>query len=300
MFITSLANSRWGPSLGLGIVRLLPRRVAYRLGSLVASYLTLNRNDPLIQGIRANQAVVRGMDYDDPELDYAVKEVLKSTAKSFVDIFKAIQGGEKSLHEVCDFDEDLQQKVDVWVQEDRGHVVVGPHMMGFDIFSLYLGLFGFPLIALSYPNPRESYLVQNEIRRKFGLEIIPATVEALRIALKHLRQGGAIITGVDRPGLGGDTLEFFGRKAILPTGHARLARRTGSLLIVGVPEYLDDGSYLARCGTVLEPDLSLDEHEDAQRMAQESLKILEANIRRFPGRWLMFYPVWPEVIPDHT
>ncbi|OGO15307.1 MAG: hypothetical protein A2Z14_02270 [Chloroflexi bacterium RBG_16_48_8] len=290
--------SRWGPALGLSIVRLIPYRFAYAVGKLLARWVSRNPNAPMNQAIRANQAIVRDLPYDDPGLDQVVYEVMKMNARGFVDFFKAIAGGEKAVRKACVIDEPLKSKIESWVEEDRGLIIIGPHLLGFDIFMLYLGVLGYPIQAISYPDPKGSYFAQNTLRRRFGFNITPLSVQTLREGLRTLQRNEVVMTAVDRPGLGGEALKFFGREVVLPVGHARLAVKTNSRVVAGVP-YLDEkGIYHGMGAAIFEPPNTGDEKRDAYEIAQRVLETFEIYIRKWPGNWLMFYPVWPEVIPS--
>jgi lauroyl/myristoyl acyltransferase len=237
------------------------------------------------------------MPYDDPRLDHIVDEVLAMNAKGFVDFFKAIAEGEEGVRKRCVIDEPIRSKLEEWSNDDRGVIVVGPHLLGFDMFILYLGILKLPILVISYPDPRGSYVAQNLLRMKFGMDMKPSSVESLRISMKHLRQGKIIMTGVDRTGLGGEPLEFFGRKTVLPVGHARLAVKTNARVIIGIP-YLDEsGLYHGMGAEVIDPPNSGDEIRDAHELAQRIITVFETHIRKTPERWLMFFPVWPEVLP---
>jgi lauroyl/myristoyl acyltransferase len=296
MLIRSIAVSRWGPAVGLGIVRMIPYRLAYGVGKLFARWVSSNPKAPMNQVIRANQAVVRDLPYDDPRLDNAVYEVMKINALGFVDFFKAIAGGEEGVKRICVIDEPINSKIEEWSNDDRGVLIIGPHLLGFDMFLLYLGVLKLPILALSYPDPRGSYIAQNMLRMRFGMDVEPTSMKSLRHSMHHLQQGKIIMTGVDRPDVGGEPLEFFGRRVILPVGHARLAVKTNSRVVVGIP-YLDEsGIYHGMAVDVLEPRNSGDEKRDAQELAQKILSIFESYIRKWPERWLMFFPVWPEVL----
>jgi len=297
MWIRSIAMSRWGPAIGLSIVRMIPYRIAYAAGKLLARWVSLSPHAPMNRAIRANQAVVRDLPYDDPRLNHVVYEVMKMNARGFVDFFKAIAGGEKAVKQACVIDEPLKSYIESWVGEDRGLVLIGPHLLGFDIFMLYLGILGYPIQAISYPDPRGSYVAQNTLRRRFGFNITPLSVQTLREGLRTLQRNEVVMTAVDRPGLGGEPMKFFGRDVVLPVGHTRLAVKTNSRVVAGVPYLDENGIYHGMAAAVFEPPNTGDEKLDAHEIAQRVLETFEIYIRKWPGNWLMFYPVWPDVIP---
>jgi lauroyl/myristoyl acyltransferase len=290
--------SRWGPALGLSIVRLIPYRFAYAAGKLLARWVSLNPDAPMNQAIRANQAVVRSLPYDDPKLDQAVYEVMKMNARGFVDFFKATAGGENAVRKSCVIDEPLQSEIKAWSDDDRGLIIIAPHLLGFDIFMLYLGVLGYPIQAISYPDPRGSYIAQNTLRRRFGFNVTPLSVQTLREGLRTLQRGDVVMTAVDRPGLGGEPLQFFGREVVLPVGHARLAVKTNARMIAGLPYLDEEGIYHGMGARIFEPPNTGNEKRDAIELAQAVLSTFEIYIRKWPENWLMFYPVWPDVIPS--
>ena len=128
-----------------------------------------------------------------------------------------------------------------------------------------------------------------------GLSVTPITSQALRQALRTLRQPGVVMTAVDRPDPQGEMLTFFGKPARLPVGLARLAIRTRVPILVEGTWETSPGRYRADLLTVLEPPAVSDETQATMDFAQQVLSHLEAFIRQRPEQWLMFFPVWKDV-----
>jgi KDO2-lipid IV(A) lauroyltransferase len=156
------------------------------------------------------------------------------------------------------------------------------------------------LLGLSYPNPQGSYRVQHDIRVSFGVNLIPISISSLRKAFKHLRRGGVVLTLVDRPVEEGEMLDFFGRPARLPVGHARLAVRANAPMLVGYTFREGDQMYRGIKLDLIEPSHSGDEERDVRDLAQEVLRRFEPEIQKRPDEWFMFHPLWPEVIPGSS
>ncbi len=95
-------------------------------------------------------------------------------------------------------------------------------------------------------------------------------------------------------------MDFFGRKVILPTGHARIAIKTMSPMLVAIPVLGADGVYRAEMAAFIEPPNSGNQHDDARAMTQEALASMEPYVRKWSEKWMMFHPLWPEVIPTNT
>ena len=100
-----------------------------------------------------------------------------------------------------------------------------------------------------------------------------------------------VLTGVDRPLGEGLPLTFFGRRAVLPVGHVRLAQETGAALVFAASRILDRGRYLAFGGEVLLPEDGASK-EGVRVLAQAVVDRMEAVITERPDEWLMFFPVW--------
>lgn len=297
--LVSLANSRYGPGIGIFIAKVLPSRTAYLFTDYVAAKTAKQKDLPLVMGIRANQAVVKGVPYDEPCLDHDVFTVLRNAGRGYIGMFKTIAGGQQALERVCKIDNQAMRAVEGTLSSGKGLVYVGGHCAGFDQMILRIGGLDYPLIGLSYADPSGSYVVQNEIRKRFGVRLEPISMGALKNAIKHLREGGLVGTMVDRrDDEHGEELMFFGRPAKMPTGHARLAIRIGTELRVGGTTLLSDEVYLGREWGVFDPKDYSENDEGVRRLAQDVLNTIEDNIRKNPSEWIMFFPVWPEMLPQ--
>jgi KDO2-lipid IV(A) lauroyltransferase len=297
--LVSLANSRYGPAIGILIAKILPIRAAYRFSDYVAAKTAKQVDLPLVMGIRANQSVIKQLPYDHPDLDQAVYKVLRKAGRGYMGMFKTMAGGREALNQVCIIDNAAMEVVEATLSSGRGLVYVGGHCAGFDQMILRIGGLDYPLLGLSYADPTGSYVVQNRIRERFGVRLEPISMGALKKAVKHLRQGGLVGTMVDRRDEEhGEELMFFGRPTKMPTGHARLAIRMGTELRVGGTTQIPDGSYLGREWGVFYPENYPESDEGVRQLSQDVLNVLEANIALNPDEWIMFFPTWPEVLPD--
>ncbi|HEY42990.1 MAG TPA: lysophospholipid acyltransferase family protein [Anaerolineae bacterium] len=298
MDLISFINSSLGPRLGLFIARYISRKQAYWLADWMTGLVVKREDSWVVQGVRANQSVVRGIPYESPDLDKAVYEVIRNTARGYADWYRAVAGGPEVVKASVIIEDELKERVFKSVREKHGVLFVGPHMSSFNVMLLGIGVMGHPVQALSYPEVRGSYIVDNEVRKKFGVNITPISFQTLREAIKRLRNYGFVMTGVDRPDVGGEPLTFFGRKVVLPIGHARLAIRTGANVLVGRVEDEGNGYYRGHCEEFIEPESTGDEDKDVLSLAQRIIMVVEDLIRASPSEWLMFHAVWPDVLPS--
>jgi lauroyl/myristoyl acyltransferase len=294
MNLVTLISSRIGPTIGIKLGGILSQKQAYAFSDWLVRRITARDDFAVVQGVRANQAVVRGLPINAPELKDAVHEVLRNAGRGYADWFRLMAEGPEALLESIEIDEEIFQAIENARVEKRGLVVVGAHMSSFNILMLALGIFDYDVQALSHAVVQGGFYVDNEVRRRFGLNVTPISPQSLREAIKRLRQGGIILTGIDRPDVGGDTLTFFNRKTILPVGHARLALQTNSKILVGVTQSMGSGLYRAVCSPIIEPKPTGNRQKDVITLAQRVIDELEKYVRARPGEWLLFLPVWPD------
>ena len=93
----------------------------------------------------------------------------------------------------------------------------------------------------------------------------------------------------------GEELEFFGRKARLPVGHARLALHAGVPLAVAVTRRTGEGTYAATMLDFFEPYSTGNDTQDAIDLSQRVITVFEGYLRQHPEEWLMFFPVWGRI-----
>lgn len=292
MTLASLSSGRLALPVAMALARWVPERPLLRLADALADRFA-SESSFAVMAVRANQGVVRGLSKDDPEIDRAVHAVFRSAGRGHIALFRALARGRQALMSGCDVSADLMERIGSARSLGRGLMLVGPHVSAFDFFLLTIAARGYPLQAISPANPTATYVLQNALRTKFGAETTPASPEAVKAAIHRLTTGGIVGTGMDRPAPKGDWIEFFGQPAYLPTGFARLAIRTNSLVLPGVVLPDGPGHYRAEALELLEPPTARTD-EAALGLAREVLRRMEPVIRAYADDWLMFHPVWPD------
>jgi len=292
MKLDRLSSKGVAVQTAMALARIVPERPLLALADALSARFA-SEASPSVMAARANQSVVRGLSKDDPEIDRAIRAVYHNAGRGQVALFRALARGRQALMRGCDISPELIQRIENARGRGRGLVLVGPHIGAFDFFLLTIAARGVPVHAISPADPTGTYRLQNSLRTKYGAETMPASPEAVRTSIKRLLEGGILVTGMDRPAAKGDRIEFFGRQAFLPTGFARLAIRTHSLLLPAV--VLPDGPnhYRAEALEMLEPPK---ERTDAAALglARDVLRQMEPVIRAYADHWLMFFPVWPD------
>jgi len=299
MGIVELAADPRATVLAARLVRAMPLRVGLGLADVVARRAAAQVNTPTIRALRHNQAVVRGLPIDDPSLDQAIFKVLQTTARGYVYLFKYIEESVEARRALCVIDQQAIDAIMPYHLRGQGVFVVGFHLAGFDQVVISLGTYGFPVLGLSYADPTAVYQFQNQVRINSGVNVQAITPQSLRQALRYLRLGNVVMTACDRPDPEGEELLFFGRKARLPVGHARLALHAGVPLAVAVTCRTGEGAYRASLLDFIQPQRTGDDARDAIDLAQRVISSFEAYLRQHPDEWLMYFPVWGEHHQEH-
>jgi KDO2-lipid IV(A) lauroyltransferase len=180
---------------------------------------------------------------------------------------------------------------------EQGLVVIGLHFSSFD-FVLQAGcLKGMDAMVLTIPDLQGGYRQQYEMRKRTGMNLVPASVSALRKAVEHLQAGGMLLTGMDRPdGVSNYRPMFFGRPSALPIHPIYLAIRARVPVIVVAALLYPDGKYHLVNSKPIEMEPYPDRHVEEMRNAEAILRIAEGLIRQAPDQWTITLPVWPETL----
>ncbi len=271
-------------------------RAAQRLARVIGRGITAARGG-LYQAIVQNQAQVRGLRADDPMLPRAVQAVIEHAGQGYYHQFRAVALGEPALIQL---DEQSRENLLEGRRLNRGVIAVGAHLSSFDLAIQHVtATEQIPALVLGLAEPTPGFQLLNAMRANPYCRVAPINRTALREAIVHLRSGGLVGTGVDRPVAGQMTaVEFFGRPALLPTGHIRLALRTNAVIVALWCEWSPTRGYRVR----ISPPIHVEQHptvdETIAHNARRALSILETAIARRPEQWMMFIPVWPERHPE--
>jgi lauroyl/myristoyl acyltransferase len=296
MDLQKITNSKFGVSFGLALGRMMPPKLGYRLAGSVAKNLAKRKESKMVKAVRINQYVVRGEKLTSEELDQAVIEVFTHAGRCFVDLYHNLQNPEGIKTLVLDSPR-AQELIKLSRNRELGAFIVAPHVSNFDLALLSLAYRGLHAQVLTYGQPTGGYEIQNGIRASTGLDITPVSPEMHKKAIKNMRNGGFVVTAVDRPiRQKAHYLNFFGHPSPLPAGHIRMALIADVPLIVVSALMDNDGNYHIQFSDPL-PIQRHDDPETEIRINGEAiLATIEQRIRANPGQWLMYYPAWSEEI----
>ena len=179
------------------------------------------------------------------------------------------------------------------VVRERGPVVyLSAHLGNWELAGATAALVGLPLTVLvdSHPSPLVTRFFDARREGK-GLGVVP--VSAFRKCFRILRERKLLAIVGDRAVTGqGILMPFFGKPAIVPDGHAVLARRFGAVIVPGFLVKQEDGRYHLVTSEVIEPRVTDDVEGDIRDCVERCLRLFEKRIAANPEQWYVFRPVW--------
>lgn len=295
MDIQAIINSRFGVGAALLIGRMIPPRLGYSIARSLGSRIASREDSVMVKSARINQWVVRGEQLSREELNQAVKETIMFSARTQYDLYHNMHDP-KRLLDMYGYTPAGEEIVERCKNAKEGLLIMGVHLSSMDVGFFTLGIQGVKAIGISVADPGGGYKWQNDLRKKFGFVMVPASKNALRIAINSLEQGKTVVSGIDRPiSESKYRPHFFGRPASLPVAHVILALKTNKPIYLAYNTVDAKGKYILDVSEPIEMKLYSDRSTEIIRNAEAVLERAEDFIRRKPEQWAMYYPVWPDV-----
>jgi lauroyl/myristoyl acyltransferase len=296
MKLQDLYDSALGIGIVLWLAKITPPAVGYRLGAVLASWISSRKRSEGVMAVRANQWILSGKKKSAQELNELTARIFRFSSRAIYDFYHTLSQPNKTLNIV-----DLDEKIDYYFKEKDVHsaVFVAPHLSNFEIVGRALGLRGYPFQILSYPNPGSGYQWQNKIRAESGLDITPISIHSLQQARIRLEGGGSVLTGLDRPVDDNKYRPlFFGYPSSAPVFYTRIALQAKVPVVIVTALPRENGGYRLEISDPISMKSYPDLHTEYIRNTEAVLRVAEGYIRAYPDQWLMFYPVWPESLSE--
>ena len=291
-----IINSQYGLSLAYFIARTMPNWLGHRIAIWAADFISSRSDWKMVRAARCNQWVARGEQLGGSLLNQAVKENFRSIADSIFDLYHNMDNPSAFLGLIEPHPTAIQlvQRPEF---SERGFVLAGIHLSNFDMVFQMGGLAGMQALALTMPELSAGYQKQLEMRVKKGMHLIQASVGNLKRAIDHLKSGGVVMTGIDRP----DESyiyrpKFFGHPAAVPIHHIFLALKARVPILVGATIKETDGKYHFLFSEPIEMQPHPDRQTEILLNAERVLHVAENFIKTDPRQWSMTFPVWPEMV----
>jgi KDO2-lipid IV(A) lauroyltransferase len=280
-------------SAGLGVVRVLPRRIALAAGALVgraARALGMRR------GVTDANLAKAFPDLDTAARGSLARAVYAHFGRMAVDSMRLSAVGPQALVPLVRGG-DCVRLLHERLPRGKGVIVLTGHIGNWELAGAYLAASGFPLAAIVKP-PSNPYVARNaeQVRARLGIETIPLP-EARRGVMAALRANKVVALVADQGALRSSTwAPFFGQATRTPSGPGLFAARSGAPVLFGALVALPDGGY-ELMGEVIEEEATGDVGEVIERIATKYRARLEALVRRLPEQYLWTHRLWKQAPP---
>jgi len=294
----NIINSPYGLKLADFVARSMPERLGRGFATFAADFLSARKSWKIVEATRSNQWVVHGERLEGHALDQAVKDNFRCIAESIYDLYRNLDDPSAFLRliEPAPVAIQLVQRPEF---SERGLVVAGVHLSNFDLVFQMGGLAGIQAIALTLPELNAGYQKQLEIRVRKGIHLLQASVGNIKHTIEHLKAGGMVMTGIDRPDASYIYRPiFFGRPAAVPIHHVFLALKARVPILVVATLKHSDGKYHFMFSEPIEMQAHPDRQTEILLNAERVLREAEKFILRDPSQWSMTFPVWPEAMAE--
>ena len=278
-----------------GLVAWLPYRPALGLAAGLARIgfaLVAARRKEAIRRIRS----VLGESCSPRQARAIAWQSLRNMAFNLAEILYIGGGRPRQLPVAIDMQEPLE-RVRTYARENpgRGAIFACPHMGNWELAGIVVPSCGIDMFTLT--GVQKNPLVQDylqRLRHAPGVELLPrGSGTTLRKIFSNLRNGKFLAIMPDlrsrHPGI---RVRFFGGEANLYPGMGHFARQVEVPIFLAIMKRRGWTRHSIELHGPFEPDLSLSKDQDAARLSQLVMDIVDAEIRKDPGQWFWYNKRW--------
>jgi lauroyl/myristoyl acyltransferase len=292
---------------GETMVRVVPHRVAYRLGSAIADAV-LVAQPRRFDGLRDNLRHVLP-DADDRTLRRVVRANVRNLARSWIDVMEMAHRADAVTARVHPVN---VENMVAPLERGRGAVVISLHLGSWEVgLAGWNHRFGSMAVLAEVLQPARLFERIVNARGRLGVQVIPIDVSAMRSAdsdsarrlgaaalrdvYRTLRNNGLVAMAIERDLIGnGEPTPFFGAVAPIPTGVVEVAMRNGAAI---VPVFLiragtRGDQIIAPCYPEIAYDATAPREEEIRRVVAALVTVFEEVIRAHPDQWHVLDPIW--------
>ena len=265
---------------------------ARRLGSFVLLLVPAHR--------KRAEAQIRDMlsDYDADDARNLTRSMFKHLAHNAVETIRLpSMSREQRLSLVDGHGIDLFRSV---YNRGKGLIAITGHIGCWELLAAYFSDLGFPVnvVARRRSNRAIGRMI-TELRGSYGVVELDRDSDARKM-FRALKRGEVVAMLVDQDTrVDGIFSPFLGKSAFTPSGHARLAYRTGAPIVVVSIHRQESGRHAV---TVHEEILmpGTDESSSISAVVNRCNESLSRIIREHPEQWIWFHRRWKRRPPDEN
>jgi len=233
-----------------------------------------------------NYATVLGVDSSDPRAAQVAKRAFQNYGRMLMDFLLMDDLSPEDIN--ARMSVDGLHHLDVSLSAGRGLILALPHMGSWDMAAAFASVQGYPISAVAerFPGSLDEAVVG--ARRRLGMDVIPLGRSAVRSIMAALAANRMVALLCDLEQGPGVTVRFFGRRAVVPSGPAAFALKTGAALVPTFVYGIGDGKYH---GHVHQP-LAWSPSDTKESLTQRIIDCFEDFIKERPDQWYAFRPMF--------
>ncbi len=231
-----------------------------------------------------------GKSISEARKDRIARAAFQSAALSFLELFIVRKIARNASERFTLIGNDVVEKA---FKEKKGIVLVIAHLGSWEYLSFlpYRTGRNWSVVVKDIKNPFVNRMIDS-LRRIMEVEPIPKE-GSIRKVLGELRKGNGVAILIDQwAGDEGIWIDFFGEKTSTTSIPARLAEKTGCILIPAFCLRKRVGHYEIRLDKPYEYDSVSKDWE--VRITKELNRLLEEQILRYPEQWLWGHRRWKD------
>lgn len=289
-----------GFAAGWGLLRGLPEPVA-RGAFRAAADLATRRGGPGVAQLRRNYARVVPQAGQE-ELDELVRDGVRSYARYWMETFRLPSMDHRAIYERVDDVVVGRSLIDAALERGKGAVLALTHTGNYDVSGIWLvGHAGRFTTVAERLRPESLYRRFLAYRESLGFEILATSGEHVgpyRVLMERLRQNKLVCLPADRDlSRRGIPVNFFGARARMPAGPARLAAVTGAQLLL-VEQSFTDGPDGPGWGLRMHTPILVHGRDEVASATQRMADGFAADIAANPVDWHMMQKLWIEDLSE--
>jgi KDO2-lipid IV(A) lauroyltransferase len=237
---------------------------------------------------RANYGAVLGLPEDHPQVRRVARRAFENYGRMLADFLLMGALSLDEVHRLVTID-GLEHS-DAALAQGRGVILALPHMGSWDVAGAIATHQGYRVAAVAEHFPGSLDEVVVETRSKHGLQIIPLRRSAVRAINGVLDENGMVALLCDLPHGPGAEVDFFGRRAIVPSGPAAIACRRGAPVVPVYSRRQDELHYHIHVDPPIQPPAEERGRgrELVTEVMQQVVQRFEVFIRQHPDQWYAF------------
>ena len=273
------------------VIKNIPRKAGYfifTLFGLFSFYTDKKRRDTLKYNL--STAVGR-----EKATDALLKRVFINYSKYYCDLFMDVNKVLGYIPPKCDeeFRKNTVPIVEHYLGSGRGCIIISMHYGNWDVAGSYgASVFKGKMNVVVERLSEGLFRWFSEKRTRLGMKVIEAT--DIKSMIRVLKAGEVLVLLGDRDlDRLGYRMEYFGKKAYIPSGPAKLSLMTKAPILVGVARRDENDNFWPMTNVIGINEEGMERNDgNAEKITRQIVSAMEKFVKDDPSQWCMLQQVF--------